>query len=107
MIIRKDNSFPSSPTDGTEIYRGTAETCADPTAIVGQIYYYAAFAADDRNNWSAADAGAQWKSENVQEGSGLNIPTGTPENLRKFLHNGHLFIRHSSGTFTMLGQRKD
>lgn len=107
VIIRKDNSFPSSPTDGTEIYRGTAETCADPTAIVGQIYYYAAFAADDRNNWSDTDAGAQWKSENVQEGSGLNITAETPENLRKFLHNGHLFIRHSSGTFTMLGQRKD
>jgi hypothetical protein len=107
VIIRKDNSFPSCPSDGTEIYRGTAETCDDPTAIVGQIYYYAAFAADDRNNWSDTDAGAQWKSENVQEGSGLNITAETPENLRKFLHNGHLFIRHSSGTFTMLGQRKD
>ena len=105
VIVRKDNTFPASPTDGTEIYRGKAENCADPTAIVGQIYYYAAFAADDRNNWSAADAGAQWKSENVQEGSGLDITEGTPKCSQKFLHNGHLYIMNASGVYTALGQK--
>ena len=105
VIVRKDNVFPSSPTDGTEIYRGKAETCTDPTAVVGQIYHYAAFAADDRDNWSASDAGAQWKSENVQEGSGLDMTEGTPESSQKFLHNGHVYIRRSAGTYTVLGQQ--
>ena len=104
VIVRKDNAFPTGPTDGTEIYRGTAEDCIDPSAVVGQVYYYAAFAADDRNNWSAPDATAQWKSENVQEGSGT-------ENLRttdaphKFIHNGQVYIRRANNTFTVLGTK--
>ena len=103
VIVRKDNAFPASPTDGKEIYRGKAETCADPTAVVGEVYYYAAFAADDRNNWSAPDAGAQWKSENVQDG--LDITEGTPESSQKFLRNGHIYIRRATDTYTALGQR--
>ena len=103
VIVRKDNAFPASPTDGKEIYRGKAETCADPTAVVGEVYYYAAFAADDRDNWSAPDAGAQWKSENVQDG--LDITEGTPESSQKFLKNGHIYIRRATDTYTVLGQR--
>ena len=103
VIVRKDNAFPSSPTDGTEVYRGTAETCADPSATVGQVYYYAAFASDDRNNWSAADAGAQWKSENVPEGTAIEQIEGTSDS-QKFLLNGQLFIRHGAGVYTVLGQ---
>lgn len=103
VIVRKDNAFPTSPTDGTEIYRGKAETCPDPTAVVGEVYYYAAFAADDRGNWSAADAGAQWKSVNVPEGSGLDITEGTTEGSQKFLHNGHLYIRRDNNVYTAHG----
>lgn len=102
VIVRKDNEFPASPTDGTEIYRGTAETCIDPAAVVGQLYYYAAFAADDRNNWSAPDSGAQWKSE-VSEGI-ENIPYPAFSYL-KMLRNGHLFIRHGASIYTVLGQK--
>jgi len=103
VIVRKDDGFPTSPTDGTEVYRGTAETCTDPAAIVGKVYYYAAFAADDRGNWSAADAGAQWKSENVEEGSGLDITKETSEKSRKFLYNGHLYIRRANNVYTAHG----
>ena len=39
VIVRKDNAFPTSPADGVEIYRGTAETCDDASAVVGQVYY--------------------------------------------------------------------
>ena len=105
VIVRKDNAFPASPTDGTEIYRGTAETCIDPSAVVGQIYYYAAFAADDRNNWSAPDAGAQWKSENVTEQGVENIQA-EDSRPQKILRNGQLFIRHGANIYTVLGQKK-
>ena len=104
VIVRKPNAFPTSHTDGTEIYNGAEETCVDATAVVGEVYYYAAFAADDRNNWSAPAASAQWKSENVQEGTGIDKIEGTSES-QKFLHNGQLYIRNASGVYTILGNK--
>ena len=103
VIVRKDNAFPTSPADGVEIYRGTAETCDDASAIVGQVYYYGAFAADDLNNWSAPEPSAQWISENVIDNTGLDNIKGTSES-RKFLLNGHLYIHHAAGTYSVLGQ---
>ncbi|MBO4665329.1 MAG: hypothetical protein J5612_00475, partial [Paludibacteraceae bacterium] len=102
VIVRKDNDFPVSPTDGTTIYSGTDETCADPSATVGQIYYYTAFAADDRDNWSAPDSGAQWKSDDVH--TNLNTKEETSDSSQKFLHQGLLYIRHAERTYTILGQ---
>ena len=103
VIVRKDNAFPVNPSDGTEIYRGTAETCADPSAVVGQVYYYAAFASDDRNNWSAPESSAQWKSENVQEKDGLN---DIDANMapHKILQDGQVYIQRADQTYTLLGQ---
>ena len=101
VIVRKDDAFPSSPADGLEIYRGQEETCTDPSATVGQVYYYAAFAADDRNNWSAPAETAQWKSENVKDG--IDLIEGTSES-QKFLQDGHLFVRRNSHIYTTVGQ---
>lgn len=103
VIVRNNNTFPSSPTDGVEIYRGTAETCSDLTATAGQAYYYGAFAADDRNNWSDPDTDAQWKSENESQSTGVDKIEGSSEN-QKFLLNGHLVIRRKSNTYTIIGQ---
>lgn len=102
VIVRKDDAFPVSPADGTEVYRGTAETCTDATAQVGDVYYYAAFAADDRGNWSAPAESAQWKSENV-----LTDSTAANEKPAawKILRNGHVYIQRDSNTYTVLGQQ--
>ena len=105
VIMRKDNAFPLSVADGTEIYRGTAETCVDATAIVGQVYYYAAFAADDRNNWSAPAESAQWISEDVQPGSGIGQTADGETTAHKYLQNGCLFIQRNAGVYTVLGQK--
>ena len=101
VIVRKDNAFPSSCNDGTEIYRGTAETCIDSSAVVGQLYYYAAFASDDRNNWSIPAAEAQWKSDSMD-----GIEKIQPSALyhQKILRNGQIYIRHGARLFTILGQ---
>jgi len=102
VIVRNDHAFPATPTDGTEIYRGTDETCIDASAVVGQQYYYSAFASDDRNNWSVPSPAAQWKSDQ-------SAALVTPENTavpQKFLRNGHLFISRSSRTYTVLGQEQ-
>jgi hypothetical protein len=103
VIVRKENAFPASPADGIEIYRGTEETCADASAVVGQVYYYGAFAADDLDNWSAPEAGAQWISENVIDNTGLENIKGTSES-QKFLQDGHLFVRCNSHIYTTIGQ---
>ena len=101
VIVRKDNAFPASPTDGVEVYRGTAETCTDASAAVGQLYYYAAFAADDRGNWSAPDPSAQWRSDKLSEG--LASPINNIPVPQKFLRNGQLFIQRGDKTYTVLG----
>ena len=101
VIVRKDNAFPASSTDGIEVYRGTDETCNDPSAVVGQLYYYGAFAADDRGNWSASAPSAQWKSN--EPSVGIDQIKGTSE-YQKFLLNGHLYIRSTFGLFNVLGQ---
>lgn len=101
VIVRKDNAYPASPTDGLEIYRGTEESCVDASSVPGQLYYYAAFAADDRNNWSAPAPSAQWKSDGTSEG--IDQTKGTSE-YQKFLLNGHLYIRSTTGLYNVLGQ---
>ena len=101
VIVRNDQAFPASPTDGTEIYRGTAETCSDPSSVAGQLYYYAAFAADDRNNWSAPAPSAQWRSDDM---SALATPDDNAPVPQKFLRNGQLFIQRGNNTYTMLGK---
>ena len=98
VIVRKDDAFPASPDDGIEIYRGTNESCTDASAVVGQLYYYAAFAADDRGNWSAP---AQWKSDDMSEG--LVSPLTNIPVPQKFLRNGQLFIQRGTKTYTALG----
>ena len=102
VIVRKTDAFPSSPTDGLEIYRGTAETCVDSFIAAGQVYYYAAFAADKKNNWSASDVGAQWKTENSSEGIESIKPSAVSN--QKILRNGHLYIRHGASIYSILGQ---
>ena len=99
VIVRKENAFPASPTDGTEVYRGTAETCTDASAVVGQVYYYGAFAADDRHNWSAPEAGAQWRSD-WQEGIADAETNNAPQ---KFIRHGQLFLRRANKTYSVLG----
>ena len=104
VIVRKDNEFPTSPADGTEVYRGTAETCTDASAQVGEVYYYAAFAADDRGNWSAPAESAQWKSDNVQSGV---TSVQTKPAAQKVLRNGQVYIQRASNTYTVLGASTD
>ena len=101
VIVRNDNTFPTSPTDGTEIYRGTAETCIDASSVAEQLYYYTAFASDDRNNWSVPEPTAQWKSTDIE--SVLVTPNNNSPAPRKFLRNGQLLILRDTKIYTALG----
>jgi len=104
VIVRKDDDFPASPTDGTEIYRGTAEACSDASSVAGKQYYYTAFAFDDRNNWSVPTPAAQWNStaDIASAFDSLNNNTTAPQ---KFLRNGHLYILRGNEIFNAQGQQ--
>ena len=103
VILRREDRFAADPTDGVEVYRGQAETCVDNTANVAHTYYYAAFAADDRNNWSAVAASAQWKKEADVNTEVTFAPNTT--HSKKLLHNNQLLILRDNHYYTLLGQR--
>ena len=100
VIVRKDSGFPQSVTDGTEIYRGADEQCVDLTANVGQMFYYAAFASDDRNNWSAPDADAQWYSGNLPVSHTEVMADTMPQ---KKIVDGVLLIDRNGHTYNAQG----
>jgi hypothetical protein len=102
VIVRKENAFPATPTDGIEIYRGTDESCLDASSVAGQVYYYAAFAADDRNNWSVSSPSAQWQASTA---SGLTSPLNETPVAQKIFREGHLYIQRADQTYTMLGRQ--
>ena len=102
VIIRNENSFAINPTDGVEIYRGNGETCVDNTASLSKIYYYAAFAADDRGNWSEPDASAQWqKAADINTTISIPVTTTQP---KKILKNQQLLILRDKQYYTVVGQ---
>jgi len=53
-ILRKQGSYPSSPTDGTVVHNGPGTSCVDTNLTNGTTYYYAAFSFDEVPNYSIA-----------------------------------------------------
>ena len=105
VIIRNENSFAINPTDGVEIYRGNGETCVDNTASLSKIYYYAAFAADDRGNWSEPDTSAQWhKTADINTTTSIPTTTAQPQKMMK---NQQILIQHDNQYYTVIGQLTD
>ena len=105
VILRKEDSFSTSYTDGKEVYRGTAEQFTDTEASNDIVYYYSAFATDDRYNYSAAEPSAQWCTTTPYD-TALE-QTGTQNNYTKVtLIEGHYIISQPNGRrYTLLGQR--
>ena len=49
VVVRKEDSVPTSITDGTEVYRGTDEEFLDTTVANEKKYYYAVYAVSKDN----------------------------------------------------------
>ncbi|MBR1807848.1 MAG: CIA30 family protein [Paludibacteraceae bacterium] len=104
VVLRKDDSFPTSPTDGTEVYRGKAERVTDTGSDTSKTYFYAAFASDDRNNWSAAEETAQWCTTEPYTAI-CDISASETVSAKKNIRNGHIIIMFPDGRqYTLLGQ---
>ena len=57
-IQRKTNSYPTSPTDGTNIYNGTGLYHVDATVL--QTYYYTLFSWDNDTNLHSSGVNLEW-----------------------------------------------
>ena len=47
IVVQKENSFPVSVSDGTEIYRGTGETVTASGLVQGTVYYFGVFTVNE------------------------------------------------------------
>ena len=101
VIIRNEKGFALTPTDGIEIYRGADEACIDATASLSKTYYYAAFAADDRGNWSLPAISAQWKYPDDILSNVVDNIINMPQ--KKILKNHQLLIYHDERVYNILG----
>ncbi len=52
QIVRKEDSAPVSPTDGTMVYEGTAQSFTDTGVTVGKYYFYSIYAVDTSAQYS-------------------------------------------------------
>lgn len=103
VIVRRDDRFAQSHTDGLEIYRGTAESCVDATALVNQIYYYAAFSADDRDNWSAPAISAQWQLSTTNDEIVI-MNDSYPIKIYTDQHGGQIYVLRGGNAYDLLGR---
>ena len=58
-IIRKTGSYPTSITDGTQVYDSNGTSYIDPGLTNGTSYYYSAFSRDTVLNYSTPGSGSQ------------------------------------------------
>lgn len=102
VILRREDRFAADPTDGLEVYCGDGETCVDHSASLFQNYFYAAFAADDRGNWSQSATPAQWQYIADLHTDATFTPNAT--HPKKLLRNNQLLIQRDNHYYNLLGQ---
>ena len=101
VIIRKEDGFALNTADGVEVYRGDGEECVDASASLSKTYYYAAFSADDRGNWSQPAASAQWKYvADVQTSTEFAPSSKQP---KKIIQDHQLLIVRDDQCYNVLG----
>ena len=52
VVVKKDGSAPTSPTDGVVIYEGRSETFTDTSLVNGKTYYYALYSYNGAKQYS-------------------------------------------------------
>lgn len=102
VIVRNENYFATSPEDGSEVYRGDQEACVDVSVLQSKTYYYAAFAVDDRGNWSQPETSAQWKYiAEVQDNTFATLCSKHPQKILKYQQ---VVILRGDQCYNVLGQ---
>jgi hypothetical protein len=106
QIVRKEDSAPASPTDGTMVYEGTAQSFTDTGVTVGKYYFYSIYAVDTAAQYSEPQIiGIDTTKGNISgyvkfaEGSGLANATVTLTTTTGELVNSG--ITNSQGYFVI------
>ena len=109
-IRRSENGYPTSLTEGVEVYRGKASACRDESADATKLYYYAAFAVDDMGNVSAPATSAQWFSSNLNPSITEEVLVALPGlkaeavmQGKKIRFNDRIVILSNGKMFNVLG----
>lgn len=89
-VVRNESGFPSSPTDGVEIYSGIGENTADNTAQNNTLYYYAAFSMDNQGRYSESATAAVDTARFAVTGEVTNNGTGV-SNAKVEIRNSEQF----------------
>ncbi|MDD3813120.1 MAG: carboxypeptidase regulatory-like domain-containing protein [Desulfocapsaceae bacterium] len=106
QVVRKEDSAPASPTDGTMVYEGTAQSFTDTGVTVGKYYFYSIYAVDTVAEYSEPQTiGIDTTRGNISgyvkfgDGSGLanakvslNKTTGEPVNSALTNSQGYYVI---------------
>ncbi len=82
-IVRKAGSAPTSPTDGTVAYSGSATSTTDSNLTNGTQYFYAAYSFDGTTNYGIAVTASATPIDNVAPAAptGLNVTSAGPGSL--------------------------
>ena len=88
LVVRKDGSFPTGPTDGTTIYNGTGLYYVDSNALA--TYHYTVYSWCNATNLFSAGVDAEWGTLNIN---------CYDENTSQALTFG-VFITNNEGTQT-------
>lgn len=106
QVVRKEDSAPTAPTDGTLVYEGTAQSFTDTGVTVGKYYFYSIYAVDTAAEYSEPQTiGIDTTRGNISgyvkfgDGSGLanakvslNKTTGEPVNSALTNSQGYYVI---------------
>jgi len=98
LIVKKENSAPTSKTDGTVVYEGNLEEFKDTNIISDKTYYYSIYAYDTKPNYSSP------ATISVKSGAIVQVPDGTTETPGTlYLQlNGSLYFGKISSEVTIL-----
>lgn len=78
IVMRKNGSYPTSVSDGTQVYAGSGASYLDVGLSSGVAYYYSAFAQDESLNYSALAAGSTLVVSIGSSGGGGGGGGGSP-----------------------------
>ena len=67
------------------------------------MYYYAAFSADDRDNWSAPAVSAQWQLSTTKDEIVI-MNDSYPIKIYTDQHGGQIFVLRDGNAYDLLGR---
>jgi hypothetical protein len=92
VVVRKEGGYPSSPTDGTEVYNDTSTWGYNDSVVLSKTFYYSVWS---YANWTTGDGeylqvySREYQSTSVFTGVSYNITIRYEENFSLVPHTDH------------------